>query len=54
VEMMIDENAAITLLVKRPEKSHDLYVTGATFYQLGNQSHKTAVVCGLALYVQWP
>ena len=52
--MMIDANAAITLLEKRAEKkrqdlngirTHDLCVTGAISYQ----SHMRAVVCGLAV-----
>ena len=60
---MIDANAAITLLEKRPEKiffqamnriqTHDLCNTGAMLSQLSYQSHMRTVVCGLALYVQW-
>ena len=59
--MMIDANAAITLLEKRPKKfqalngirTHDLYDTSAMLSQLSLQSRMRAVVCGLALNVQW-
>ena len=34
-------------------RTHDLCVTGAMLSQLSYQSHMRAVVCGLALYVQW-
>ena len=57
--MMINANAAITLLEKRPGKNfqtlngirtHDLCDTGAMLSQMSYQSYMRAVVCGLALY----
>ena len=57
---IINASAAATLLDQRPEKhsgsdggirTHDLCDAGGVLSQLSYQSHMSAVVCGLALYM---
>ena len=56
--MVVNASAAVTQLEQRPEKiqahsgirTHDLCDTSAVLSQLSYQSHKRAVVCGLALF----